>query len=296
MSLNRTKNGQSFQYVGKWTQEEEEYVVALVDQFRAGNLDNAEEGTGLRSYLAEMLQCGPKRVSKKYEGTNYNGRLKYHHGEANLSPEESLMMKQTLEARRVAFLNSRGRLIQGLAAVTPPAAPASSQRLGQQFKMAAAKKAAPVAKGGTNRQVASLLRLPGASLPSVSFPQASSLGLPGAFPSRHGQPSESLLLSLLASKNTAQLAPVGGPRDAASGAMLLSLNGRQRAMASSTERTIPTVTSLQLSQARCLELQRQLVALETQHAVASGQRQLALETEFDLANSAWRTNNYHPSL
>jgi hypothetical protein len=54
-------------YTGKWTDQEEAYVQALIHEFRSGILPNLEEGTSLRLFLAEKLDCKPKRISKKYE-------------------------------------------------------------------------------------------------------------------------------------------------------------------------------------------------------------------------------------
>ena len=52
-------------YAGRWTREEEQYTDALIHEFRAGNLENAEEGATLRNFLAEAVGCHPKRISKK---------------------------------------------------------------------------------------------------------------------------------------------------------------------------------------------------------------------------------------
>jgi len=47
-------------HAGKWTRVEEEYVEALMEEFSAGTLD-LQEGTTLRSFLAQKLNCKPKR-------------------------------------------------------------------------------------------------------------------------------------------------------------------------------------------------------------------------------------------
>ena len=47
-------------YSGKWTLEEEEFAQFLMDQFRCGSLP-LEEGISLRAFLADELECGPKR-------------------------------------------------------------------------------------------------------------------------------------------------------------------------------------------------------------------------------------------
>ncbi|CAB9523058.1 expressed unknown protein [Seminavis robusta] len=58
---------------GHWHPEELEYMDILAEEFRDGSL-SIKEGSTLRAYLAEMLNCIPKRVSKRMEGSNYNGR------------------------------------------------------------------------------------------------------------------------------------------------------------------------------------------------------------------------------
>lgn len=53
---------------GKWTAEEEAYAAVLIQHFRTGALTDCENGTTLRSYLAEKLECIPMRISKKFAG------------------------------------------------------------------------------------------------------------------------------------------------------------------------------------------------------------------------------------
>lgn len=49
---------------GTWTVEEEEYVAALIEEFKQGHLP-LKEGMSLRCFLAKMVHCNPKRISKK---------------------------------------------------------------------------------------------------------------------------------------------------------------------------------------------------------------------------------------
>ncbi len=58
---------------GKWSIEEEEYATAIIDQFTAGNVD-ITEGTTLRAYLAEKLNCDPMRITKKFNGPDCLGK------------------------------------------------------------------------------------------------------------------------------------------------------------------------------------------------------------------------------
>jgi hypothetical protein len=64
-------------YSGAWTAEEKRYATALIQEFRDGNIPGLPDKTTMRGYLAEKLGCPTKRISKKYEGTGYNGRLPY---------------------------------------------------------------------------------------------------------------------------------------------------------------------------------------------------------------------------
>lgn len=74
---------------GRWTPEEEEYVEGMIAEFTSGQLPIAE-GTTLRSFLAKMLNCNPKRVSKKYDGNPiYNGKSAYVRSRNPLPPAET---------------------------------------------------------------------------------------------------------------------------------------------------------------------------------------------------------------
>ena len=59
----------------------------MIAEFNAGLLPIAE-GTTLRSFLAKILNCNPKRVSKKYDGTKiYNGKSAFSRARTPLPPE-----------------------------------------------------------------------------------------------------------------------------------------------------------------------------------------------------------------
>lgn len=75
-------------HTGKWTSEEEEYVQGLIDEFQDGYL-SLPDGTSLRQFLSKMLNCSPKRISKKFEGNNYaRGRKFYVRNTRELNPDE----------------------------------------------------------------------------------------------------------------------------------------------------------------------------------------------------------------
>jgi len=54
--------------LGKWGREEESYAARLIQEFEWGYLNECENGTTLRAFLAVQLNCAPMRISKKYAG------------------------------------------------------------------------------------------------------------------------------------------------------------------------------------------------------------------------------------
>ncbi|CAB9505510.1 expressed unknown protein [Seminavis robusta] len=81
-------SGEQPLHCGKWTPEEEAYVQCLIEEFQAGYLP-IREGTSLRSFLSKMLNCKPKRISKKFEGSDYNGKQVYVSQPYKLTAEEA---------------------------------------------------------------------------------------------------------------------------------------------------------------------------------------------------------------
>lgn len=51
-------------YSGRWTAEEEEYAQGVIKEFKAGNIEGLSNGATLRNYIAKMLLCPPKRITK----------------------------------------------------------------------------------------------------------------------------------------------------------------------------------------------------------------------------------------
>ena len=90
---------------GAWTPEEHEYANALIEEFKAGSMQDLAEGTSMRGFLAKMLGCYPKRVSKKYESTKYNGKRQYAKNKS-LSQDEIIPRLFKLERLKQAFLRS----------------------------------------------------------------------------------------------------------------------------------------------------------------------------------------------
>ncbi|CAB9496150.1 expressed unknown protein [Seminavis robusta] len=104
-------------YMGAWTFQEMEYVEKLVVEYRAGNLPelaSSSNTTGtMRAFIAEKLQCNPKRISKKFENTEYNGRLQYTHQAVTLllSPAEAQKNQDELKALEETFWSSRNHMM-----------------------------------------------------------------------------------------------------------------------------------------------------------------------------------------
>mmetsp|Transcript_10405 Transcript_10405/g.29739 ORF Transcript_10405/g.29739 Transcript_10405/m.29739 type:complete len:348 (-) Transcript_10405:265-1308(-) len=65
-----------YQKSGKWSSEEEAYADALRVYFQRGIL-NLPEGTTLRCFIANQLQCSPMRVSKKFGASGGLGKVVY---------------------------------------------------------------------------------------------------------------------------------------------------------------------------------------------------------------------------
>lgn len=93
---------------GKWSLEEEQYVELLIEEFKLGTLPLAE-GTTLRYFLSKMVNCNPKRVSKKYENTNYNGKHKYEPSSAAMSLGETKRRRERLQEFERRFLAAAKR-------------------------------------------------------------------------------------------------------------------------------------------------------------------------------------------
>ncbi|CAB9507195.1 RING [Seminavis robusta] len=128
-----TSSGDSIIYAGKWTNEEADYVDCLIKNFEKGNLE-LPEGATLRKYLAKMIGCRVKRISKRYESSGYNGRQKYSRNH-DVDPVDSARMTKELKHLRVTFLESRKTILRfnnrTRSTASQAVAAARNQRLGQ---------------------------------------------------------------------------------------------------------------------------------------------------------------------
>ncbi|CAM9747726.1 unnamed protein product [Choristocarpus tenellus] len=79
---------------GKWTNEEEAYTARIIHHFNLGVLQ-LPEGTTLRAYLAQKLECDPMRITKKFTGSNCLGKRVYHSCERTLATFEEIKSANT---------------------------------------------------------------------------------------------------------------------------------------------------------------------------------------------------------
>lgn len=94
-------------YFGRWTRSEEAYANTLISGFQAGTLEGVEDGATLRNYLAEKLTCQAKRISKKYEGSHYNGRQRFFKKKEILTEEELEEKRSKLLEQHESFVEAR---------------------------------------------------------------------------------------------------------------------------------------------------------------------------------------------
>ena len=57
--------------------EEEAYAEKVAELFKTGRVPNCPEGTTMRALLADLLNCAPMRVSKKFSGERAIGKCSY---------------------------------------------------------------------------------------------------------------------------------------------------------------------------------------------------------------------------
>lgn len=110
------------------TQSEEEALTARIIHYFSLGVLQLPDGTTLRAYLAQKLDCDPMRITKKFTGTNCLGKRVYHSCERTTATYE--VAKQAvgelaeLEARFQARLerNKEKRTgILGIEVSQPPA-------------------------------------------------------------------------------------------------------------------------------------------------------------------------------
>lgn len=90
---------------GKWTIEEERYASRLIHYFQHGLLGVAD-GTTLRAFIADKLECDPMRISKKFTGNERIGKQIYKSSEKSIDNYSVQVMAVEKELR---ILESRFR-------------------------------------------------------------------------------------------------------------------------------------------------------------------------------------------
>lgn len=60
---------------GKWSAEEEAYANRLIQEFKQGLIPGLPPKTTLRTFLSELLNCDPMRISKKFAGDKCVGKV-----------------------------------------------------------------------------------------------------------------------------------------------------------------------------------------------------------------------------
>ena len=75
--------------LGQWTREEEAYAEKVAELFKTGRVPNCPEGTTMRALLADLLNCAPMRVSKKFSGERAIGKCSYKRITCDLDQEET---------------------------------------------------------------------------------------------------------------------------------------------------------------------------------------------------------------
>ena len=94
-------------FYGRWTKEEEAYALELIRSFGEGTLENVPDGATLRNFLAEKLTCQAKRISKKYEGSDYNGRQRFTRTNADADANELDAKRRHIAELRKSFEEAR---------------------------------------------------------------------------------------------------------------------------------------------------------------------------------------------
>ena len=122
--------------LGQWTREEEAYAEKVAELFKTGRVPNCPEGTTMRALLADLLNCAPMRVSKKFSGERAIGKCSYKRSSADLDEEEAEL--KPLEQAFHDSVRGMGHLKMSLAhcsnLITPVAAKEQkrAQRVAQQ--------------------------------------------------------------------------------------------------------------------------------------------------------------------
>lgn len=112
--------------LGQWTREEEAYAEKVAALFKTGRVPNCPEGLTMRALLADLLNCAPMRVSKKFSGERAIGKCSYKRVQEDLSKEEAEL--KPLEEAFHRSLRGVGHLKMSLAHTSNLVTPVEAQR------------------------------------------------------------------------------------------------------------------------------------------------------------------------
>ncbi|KAH8082861.1 SET domain-containing protein [Aureococcus anophagefferens] len=89
---------------GKWTEAEENYAAMIIAHFSNGKAPGLRGGESLRKLLADLLQCSPMRITKKFSRTRIVRKSSF-----KLLGELTAGEKAELDAARARFLAGDGK-------------------------------------------------------------------------------------------------------------------------------------------------------------------------------------------
>jgi len=113
---------------GKWTQEEERFANALIEEFEKGAIQDCENGCTLRAFLSRKLHCAPMRISKKYAGKSIGKHVFLSRNSAAASHSHQPVQRITSKLRRLEFQFHMSLVQEG-----SPGMEHDSMKMGQAF-------------------------------------------------------------------------------------------------------------------------------------------------------------------
>ncbi|KAH8059193.1 hypothetical protein JL722_5747 [Aureococcus anophagefferens] len=103
-SKKRKAAGEKPRRGGKWTEAEENYAAMIIAHFSNGKAPGLRGGESLRKLLADLLQCSPMRITKKFSRTRIVRKSSF-----KLLGELTAGEKAELDAARARFLAGDGK-------------------------------------------------------------------------------------------------------------------------------------------------------------------------------------------
>lgn len=115
------------QRAGQWTPQEIAYASKIGELFRVGRIPNCPEGITLRALLANLLNCAPMRISKKYSGDKALGKRTYRRAEFVAQAQQIQDELRLLEQAFHTSVRGTGVLKMSLLGTSNLATPLSGQ-------------------------------------------------------------------------------------------------------------------------------------------------------------------------